>query len=142
MVEKKQRIQSNYLICNHPEEDKVYILQCQAESVKDLRSDLLEELKCWLTSIDTYRDFTIFLTTGLSSWLSTSNDFDLNMSVELPVFTVFRLQLLFEWNALLQGLIVKTLVSCQQKDYSDVNSRKLGFRWGIRLIENLWNIMK
>ena len=64
------------------------------------------------------------------------------MSVELPVFTVFRLQLLFEWNALLQGLIVKTLVSCQQKDYSDVNSRKLGFRWGIRLIENLWNIMK
>ena len=64
MIEKKQRIQSNYPICNHPEEEKTHILQCQAESIKDLRSNLLEELKCWLTSIYTNPDIIIFLTTG------------------------------------------------------------------------------
>ena len=141
MQERKQRIHYNCPICGCEKEDTTHILQCQDEKVKLLRDNLLKELQCWLNSIDTHPDITSFVISGLSSWLSSSTDVIINDTLEPSITAAFRSQLNLGWVPLLHGLISRDLIHLQQQYYTSIHSRKLGTRWGIRLIGKLWSFI-
>ena len=55
--------------------------------------------------------------------------------------TTFKTQLLLGWEALLFGCIASPLIISQQCHYTSLKSRKTGVRWGIQLVDKLWNII-
>ena len=99
-------------------------------------------MKCWMNSIDTHPDIITFIISGLSSWLSSSNDFHLDVTVERDMLLSFRSQLRLRWEYILLRLITKKMIHQQQLHYSSIQSRKLGTRWGIRLTGKLWLIIQ
>ena len=110
-------------------EDTTHILKCKDPKVQSLRVDLLKEMKCWMNSIDTHPDIITFIISGLSSWLSSSNDVHLDVTIEHDILLAFRSQLSLGWESLLLGLIAKKVIHQQQLHYSSIQSRKLGKRW-------------
>lgn len=70
MVLQKQRINSSYPRCAHPEEDTTYVLQCQCEGIYEVRECALIELKIWMKPAHTQTDIEYFIFHIITSWLS------------------------------------------------------------------------
>ena len=138
MCERRQRLSSNCPICDEKNEDTNHILRCSDPKVKSLRNDLLKEMKCWMNSIDTHPDIIAFVISGLSSWLSSANDFHLDVTVDHDMLLAFKIQINLGWESFLLGMVAKQIIQQQQSYYSSIQSRKTGTRWGIRLIGKLW----
>ena len=45
------------------------------------------------------------------------------------------------WEVTLHGFLAKNLIKCQHDYYSEIESRKIGTRWGVQLITKLWIII-
>ena len=90
MCERRQRLSSNCPICDEKNEDTTHILKCKDPKVQSLRVDLLKELKYLMNSIDTHPDIITFIISGLSSWLSSSNKFHLDATIEHDMLLAFK----------------------------------------------------
>ena len=141
MFLRKQRLHATCPRCQFQEEDTTHVLQCQNEYIVQLRQNILAELKVWLNSVDTDPDITLFIISGLSSWLADTPSSDNDTAVEPKLLHAIKSQLLLGWEVFLHGFIAKGLIECQQDYYSDMDSRKTGTRWGIQLISKLWNVI-
>ena len=110
MCERRQRISSNCPICDGENEDTNHILRCSDPKVQSLRNILLKEMKCWMNSIDTHPDIITFVVSGLSSWLSSENDFNLDATVERDMLLAFKTQIKLGWDSFLLGMIAKQII--------------------------------
>ena len=141
MVQRKKRLTSNCPLCNIPEEDTIHVLQCPSPSSILQRNSLMEELECWLKGKDTHPDITTFIISGLTKWFNGSNHILSESIPDQTLLIAFQTQLKLGWEAFLYGLIASPIISCQQEYYKSIASWKTGMRWGIQLVDKLWNII-
>ena len=140
MFKRKQRLSPGCPLCPHLTEDTTHILQCPSSSSCELRTHLLEELQCWMTSVNTHPDIIHFIISGLSAWGS-SLPFVLDTCIDASLLCAFKTQLTLGWEALLFGLLVSPIISYQHSYYKALGSRKSGVRWGVNLIDKLCNFI-
>ena len=141
MVKRKKRLTSNCPLCNMPDEDTRHVLQCQSTAAKLHRNNIMAELECWLKSKDTHPDITALFTSGLMKWFNSSPHILSESTLDSTILIAFQTQRTLGWEAFLFGLITSPIISFQQNYYTSVASRKTGVRWGIQLVDKLWNII-
>ena len=90
---------------------------------------------------NTHPDIVTFITSGLECWYNSSVHHIDERSLYQSMYLAFKSQQLLGWEYLLFGLLASPLIKCQQQHYSSTNTRKLGTRWGIQLVEKMWNII-
>ena len=128
-------------MCQQDNENTTHIIRCQSNSMKELRKELLSELKVWLESKETNPDITTFPCDGLYSWFQ-SPSYDIDQNADVSTKIAFENQIIIEWESLQHVFLSTTLIRCQQQHYISLKRRKLGTRWGINLTIKLWQIIQ
>ena len=132
MLQIKKRLNFNCPRCDSLDKHTEHVLQCQSDSVYELRYNLILEMIIWMKILQTYYGIKQLIYTGLISWLFFEIiAFKLDTLVHTSLLKVFRYQLLLGWRFLLFGFVPKFLVISQQHYYTKILSRKIVTRWGV-----------
>ena len=143
MLMRKKRLHSNCPRCNAVDEHTTHVLQCQSDETCEMRTDILDEFRLWLQTVNTQYDIEVFLFKGIKSWLTQgSYHFGIDSLVHPDLYNAFRTQVLIGWEALLFGFVCTGIIEHQQIHYNTLGSRKTGNRWGVQLISRLWTIIQ
>ena len=142
MDQRKQRVNSCCLICDHLEEYTEYVLQFQSDNICELQNNTILESRMWMKAVHTQLGIAFFIFSGLTSLISNViTVFELDISIDLTILTAFRYHTRIGWDTFLHGLISRHIMIYQQDYYSEISSRKLSSRWGAQLIQCLWVII-
>ena len=124
---KKERKHSKYPMCHEINETTGHILQCKSNDIQKLHTNLLIELKLWMTTVQTHPEISKFLCEELKYWLQT-DEYEIDHNSEANIKLAYRTQVLIGWESLLHGFLSTKIVQCQQQHYTSLESRKLGTR--------------
>ena len=125
MLMRKRMLHSNCPRCNAADEHTTHVLQCQSDDTCEMRTDILDEFRLWLQTVNTQYDIEVFLFKGIKSWLTQgSYHFEIDSLVHPDLHNSFRTQVLIGWEALLFGFVCTGIIQHQQAYYTTLGSRK------------------
>ena len=115
------------------------MLTCEEQG--SLRRRLIDELKIFMTTINTHPHISEYLSEGLSSWFADPFGEEPCRDTDQEFWSVADSQDSLGWYATLLGLFHKDLLFYQSCHYKRISSRRTGTSWGKHMAGKLWNII-